>query len=71
MRSWDFRTVGYGHDEQHWKEIFSTLRSVGYDDVISIEHEDALMSSKEGLIKAIRFLQDTMIFEQPGEMYWA
>ena len=71
MRSWVFRTVGYGHDALHWKEIFSTLRSVGYDDVISIEHEDALMSSKEGLTKAIRFLQDTMIFEQPGEMYWA
>ena len=71
MRSWVFRTVGYGHDALHWKEIFSALRSVGYDDVISIEHEDALMSSKEGLTKAIRFLQDTMIFEQPGEMYWA
>ena len=71
MRSWVFRTVGYGHDALHWKEILSTLRSVGYDDVISIEHEDALMSSKEGLTKAIRFLQDTMIFEQPGEMYWA
>ena len=71
MRSWVFRTVGYGHDALHWKEIFNTLRSVGYDDVISIEHEDALMSSREGLTKAIRFLQDTMIFEQPGEMYWA
>lgn len=71
MRSWVFRTVGYGHDALKWKEIISTLRACGYDDVVSIEHEDALMSSKEGLQKAIRFLQDALIFEDAGKMYWA
>lgn len=50
-RSWIFRTVGYGHDYQVWKEIFSNQRMVGYDDVISIEHEDSLMSVDEGLQK--------------------
>lgn len=70
-RSWVFRTVGYGHDADVWKDIVSTLRKIGYDDVMSIEHEDGLMSSNEGLSKAIEFLKDVMVFEDPGEMYWA
>lgn len=70
-RSWVFRTVGYGHDALQWKNMVSALRAIGYDDVISIEHEDAMMSGMEGLNKAIRFMQDVMIFEKPGEMYWA
>ena len=37
----------------------------------SIEHEDSLMSGNEGLCKAIKFLQETLIFEDKGEMYWA
>ena len=70
-RSWVFRAVGYGHSYQTWKDIFSALRMVGYDDVISIEHEDSMMSSEEGLQKAIAFLKQTMMFEDVGEMFWA
>lgn len=70
-RSWTFRTVGYGQGEKVWHDIMSTLQLVGYDGAISIEHEDPLMSSKEGFEKAVAFLQEVMIHEQPGEMYWA
>ncbi|MBR6810627.1 MAG: sugar phosphate isomerase/epimerase, partial [Clostridia bacterium] len=70
-RSWVFRTIGYGHDLKTWKDIMSALRTVGYDGPISIEHEDGLMSGEEGLSKAIRFLQEVLMFEDPGEMYWA
>ncbi len=70
-RSWVFRTVGYGHSYDVWKDIFSALRMVGYDGVISIEHEDSLMSPEEGLQKAIAFLKETMIFESGGDMFWA
>ena len=38
---------------------------------ISIEHEDALMSPKEGLEKAVSLLKKTIIYEQPGQMWWA
>jgi len=69
-RSWLFRTVGYGNGYEVWNEIFSALKVAGYDGVISIEHEDALMSPKEGLEKAIAFLKQTMIFEQAGEAWW-
>ncbi len=70
-RSWIFRTVGYGHDQQVWKDIVSNLRMVGYDYVLSIEHEDSLMSVGEGLEKAVRFLQNVIVSEPTGGMWWA
>lgn len=70
-RSWVFRTVGYGHGKEEWNNIISTLKAVGYDGAISIEHEDGLMSPKEGLEKAITFLKETIIYEKAGEMWWA
>ena len=70
-RAWIFRTVGYGHSKDIWNNIISTLKAVGYDGAISIEHEDALMSSKEGLEKAVTFLKETIIYEQPADMWWA
>ena len=71
-RSWIFRTVGYGHDAGDvWKGIVSTLRMVGYDHVLSIEHEDSLMSGPEGLRKAIAFLKSVVIAEPAGSAYWA
>jgi len=70
-RSWTFRTIGYGHDAKTWKDIMSAFRMVGYDYVVSIEHEDALMSIDEGLAKAVAILKDVAIFEAPGEMFWA
>ncbi len=70
-RSWVFRSVGYGHSYQVWKDIVSNLRMVGYDDVLSIEHEDSLMSSNEGLQKVISFLKEVLIYEDKGEMFWA
>ena len=70
-RSWVFRTVGYGHGTLVWNNIISELRMNGYDDVISIEHEDGLMSGNEGLCKAITFLKQVLITEAPGTMYWA
>lgn len=70
-RAWVFRTMGYGHDFQYWKDIVSMLKIVGYDDVISIEHEDSLMSPTEGLQKAISLLKEVLISEQAGGMWWA
>ena len=70
-RSWIFRTVGYGHDESFWRDLFSELRLAGYDGAISIEHEDALMSPREGLEKAVEFLKRVLIYEEvSGELWW-
>jgi sugar phosphate isomerase/epimerase len=70
-RAWTFRTVGYGHGSQFWNEFVSALRLVGYDGVISIEHEDPLMSASEGLAKAISFLKGVLLYESIGKMWWA
>lgn len=70
-RSWIFRSVGYGNDVAYWKDIVSTLEMIGYDNAISIEHEDSLMSVNEGLDKAIDCLKQAMIFEQKTGMWWA
>lgn len=69
-RSWIFRTCGFGHGAEWWKEFVSTLRMFSYDDVLSIEHEDSLLSAEEGLSKAARFLQDVVIQQKPGAAWW-
>ena len=71
QRSWVFRTVGYGHGVEFWKQLVSALRLVGYDHVLSIEHEDGLLSPREGLEKAAKLLQEAVVTEQPGAMWWA
>jgi len=70
-RSWIFRTIGYGHGEETWKQIVSALQLVGYEGVISIEHEDSLMSVDEGFMKASTFLKNLIIKERIGEIWWA
>lgn len=71
-RSWIFRSVGYGHDYTVWRDIVSNLRLVGYDDVLSIEHEDSLMTPTEGLQKAISFLKEVLIFDAKNtDVFWA
>ena len=69
-RSWLFRTCGYGHGMEWWKEFVSTLRIFGYDYVVSIEHEDSLLSAEEGLTKSAAFLQQVLIKEQPNSAWW-
>jgi sugar phosphate isomerase/epimerase len=70
-RSWVFRSCGYGHGIEWWKDFCSNLRMVGYDFVLSIEHEDGLMSSMEGLRKALDVLKQSVISESAGPMFWA
>ena len=69
-RSWIFRTCGYGHGSEWWSEFISTLRMFGYDNVLSIEHEDSLLSPEEGLTKAANFLNSIVIREQPTAAWW-
>jgi len=61
QRSWVFRTVGYGHGEQWWRDFVSALRLTGYDGILSIEHEDRLMGSREGIIKSVEFLRPIVL----------
>jgi sugar phosphate isomerase/epimerase len=64
-RAWNFRTVGYGHGPWFWAQFVSALRMVGYDDVVSIEHEDQFMDLTEGLERAATML-DQVIIKRPA-----
>jgi len=69
-RGWVFRTVGYGHGDEFWKPFVSMLRLYGYDGVISIEHEDSLMSMNEGFEKAVEYLQGVILKQPVGAAWW-
>ena len=51
---WRYVLPGYGRIR--WGEFIRLLRQVGYDDVLSIEHEDAAFPAQEGFSKAARYL---------------
>lgn len=69
-RAWTFRTCGYGHGDEFWKPFVSMLKRYGYDGVLSIEHEDPLMSIEEGFEKAVAYLGQVIIEETPGKAWW-
>jgi sugar phosphate isomerase/epimerase len=68
-RPWMFRSVGDGHDLLFWKRFVSALRLAGYDHVISIEHEDPLASTDEGIARAMTTLRAALLGE-PGDAAW-
>lgn len=56
-RSWSYVTLGYGHGEAWWRQFCYRLRMAGYDGWLSIEHEDMLLNTLEGLEKAVALLK--------------
>lgn len=62
-RSWNYVTLGYGHGEDFWRAFCLALRRVGYDGVLSIEHEDMALSPMEGMRKSVELLKRVAIVE--------
>jgi sugar phosphate isomerase/epimerase len=60
-RAWNYVTLGYGHDDAFWRSFCLALRRAGYDDVLSIEHEDVVMEPIEGVRKSVELLERVMI----------
>ena len=60
-RSWNYITLGYGHGETWWRQFCTALKLAGYDDVLSIEHEDMMMSPLEGMRKSVDLLRKVAI----------
>jgi sugar phosphate isomerase/epimerase len=65
-RSWVFRTIGEGQPAPIWKAFFESLWTVGYNDVLSIENEDLLLPGKEGVRRAVAFLDSLADHDRPG-----
>ncbi len=59
-RSWSYITLGFGHGEEWWRQFCYRLKMGGYDGWLSIEHEDVLLNSLEGLEKSVTLLQGVM-----------
>ncbi len=59
-RSWSYITLGIGHGETWWRQFCYSLLMAGYEGWISIEHEDVLLNSLEGLEKSISLLQSVI-----------
>jgi sugar phosphate isomerase/epimerase len=59
-RSWSYITLGFGHGEEWWRQFCYRLKMAGYDGWLSIEHEDVLLNSLEGLGKSVSLLQGVM-----------
>lgn len=70
-RAWTFRSVGCGHGMQEWSDMMSALRMYHYDYVVSIEHEDPLMSIEEGFSRAVKNLNAVIIREPQPQLWWA
>ena len=60
-RSWNYVTLGYGNDAAFWRSFCLALRAVGYDDVLSIEHEDVSMTPEEGVRESVAVLHDAIV----------
>lgn len=59
--TWVYRTVGYGHGADYWADFVSTLKAVGYDDVLSIEHEDPLIDAELAVERAVTLLHSVIV----------
>jgi len=62
-RAWNYVTLGYGHGDSWWRDFITLLAQVGYNDVLSIEHEDLAMSPLEGVRKSVELLERIIIRE--------
>lgn len=68
-RAWSFVYVGSG--DINWRNVVRELRRVGYDGVLSIEHEDGEMDASESLDMAVNHLNALLPRQKPGPMTWA
>ena len=59
-RSWSYITLGFGHGAEWWRQFCYRLKMGGYDGWLSIEHEDVLLNSLEGLEKSVALLKGVM-----------
>jgi sugar phosphate isomerase/epimerase len=56
-RSWSFCAMGDGHDAVFWRSVVNALCAAGYDDVWSIEHEDATLGSLDAIRRNAAFVK--------------
>jgi sugar phosphate isomerase/epimerase len=66
-RAWNYVTLGLGQPAgaTFWADFVYTLRAVGYEGTLNIEHEDTLVNSVEGVGRAADLLKQVVLAEPP------
>lgn len=69
-RSWNYVTLGLGHPggTGFWADFIYTLRAVGYNGPLNIEHEDVLVGTREGVTRSASLLRSVILRDSPD---WA
>jgi sugar phosphate isomerase/epimerase len=64
---WRFASVGDGHSDEYWRELFGAAREAGYDGPVSIEYEEppprdgpSIEAGVERSLRALRRILDEM-----------
>jgi sugar phosphate isomerase/epimerase len=60
-RAWNYVTLGHGHDLAWWRRFCQALAFIGYDDVLSIEHEDFALPPIDGVRQSVALLRQAMV----------
>jgi sugar phosphate isomerase/epimerase len=63
-----FRTIGWG--DVPWRKVVTALLEVGYNYVLSVEHEDPCFSRKSGVEQAVAYLKPLVNIEPPEVKPW-
>jgi len=63
-----FRTIGWG--QIPWRRIVTAFLEIGYNYVMSVEHEDPTMSRDSGVRQAIQYLKPLLQVEPPEVRPW-
>jgi sugar phosphate isomerase/epimerase len=69
-RPWRFSTIGYGHGLDFWRAFVNELRLVGYDGVLSVEHEDPFAPIDEALRRSVQLLHSCIWQQESGDLSW-
>jgi sugar phosphate isomerase/epimerase len=59
-RAWSYVTLGDGHEAAWWQRFVQALRQAGYDDVLSIEHEDVGLRPEQGVKRSVTLLRQVL-----------
>jgi len=58
--AWRYATVGHGHDLAWWRSFVEALAGVGYDGVVSVEVEDALVPPERAARESAELLTQAL-----------
>ena len=64
---WHFAAVGAGRPLEEWAKLLRALNDAGYDDVVSIEHEDPNLDAEAGIEASLQGLQTALALHGAGE----